>query len=408
MARQSISAEERREAVTLVPSDEVQPTVGSDSDTEQAWDGWYEALHTAQAQGKVRILEVPTNPDGSPNLTSKGQVQLLTVPHDQYNFDELCNVIRTEFMEPGETKCIRIMGIREGVKGFEFNRILMIKRSKSQLPTEAANSQLGEVLRAMQESNESQARLMREMLQNKAPASNDMKELFIAALPTLGTILAAWIAKPAPKQNDLGQLVDLVFKLKDGVSPNENTDDNGLLGIIKAVAPQGLQLLNTLASNQQARVVSPSLARQTGVTTAAQPAQLAGPPAASTSPERAPSAVSISSQSQPSSTPQETTMLTQLRELSAELVKLCDQGESPQAVAELTLSLVPPEFDDQLYDLIETPKTFARLGILNKDVITPERATWFEALRVELYTRMTAPDEPANEPNAAPDAKPAP
>src|SRR4051812_21619427 len=117
MARQTVSADERRDAITLVPSDEAAPTFGGDADTEQAWNGWFEAIQNSESQGKIRVAKVPTNEDGSPNLTSKGQVQLLTAPHDQYNFDELCNIIRKDHMEPGETMCVRIMGFRDGVKG---------------------------------------------------------------------------------------------------------------------------------------------------------------------------------------------------------------------------------------------------------------------------------------------------
>lgn len=392
MAR-GISAEERKEAITLVPSDEAQPVFGSDTDTEQAWNGWFDSLQNAEAQGKIRVAKVPTNEDGSPNLSSKGQVQLLAVPHDQYDFDELCNIIRKDFMEPGETMCVRIMGFRAGKAGLEFNRIMMLKRSKSQLPAEAEKSQLGEVLRAMQESQRQQAEMLERVMTSRAPAGTgmgDLKEIMIAALPTLGTVLAAWIAKPAPK-NELGSLIDAVMKLKDvaGGGGGEDSNDSSTLGIIKAVAPAGLQLLNTLAANHppQNRVAASIPHQPNSPRLAAPQPQGMGniaPMAAAPTPEQL--APSISS------TPEQKTMFSFIKEQTVELIKLCDAGETPEAVAKIVVAMIPPEYDDQLFNLIETPKTFAVLGMVNPEVKTPVRAPWFEALRVALNAEMTAGD----------------
>lgn len=402
MAKQSISADERRDAITLVPSDETAPAFGSDADTEQAWNGWFDALQNSEAQGKIRVMKVPTNEDGSPNLTSKGQIQLLTAPHDQYDFDELCNIIRKDHMEPGETMCVRIMGFREGVKGFEFNRIIMLKRGKSQAPQEQANSQLGEILRAMQVSQESNAALMREMLTPRevAPQTSGMETFAqMAGIigPIVAPILAAWIAKPVAKPtNDLGMLMDAMLKLKDitgGTPQNENGDDNSMLGIVKAVAPAGLQLLNTLASQQrqgpQAGQIRP----------ATQIPQLAGPvrqpsPAVAATDSAPPSGVStndISTQNESNSQTEVPPMIAKLKEMLGELVTLCDAKQAPADVAELTLSMLPEEYDDALFELVSEPEKFAKLKMLNGGIATAERAPWFETLRVELFQRMVEP-----------------
>ncbi len=410
MARQTVSADERRDAITLVPSDEAAPTFGNDADTEQAWNGWYEAIQNSESQGKIRVAKVPTNADGSPNLTSKGQIQLLTAPHDQYDFDALCNIIRKDHMEPGETMCVRIMGFREGVKGFEFNRIIMLKRGKSQAPQDQANSQLGEILSAMQKQQESQASLMRELMTpREQPPQKSAMDTFAQMAGIIGPIaapiLAAWIAKPTAKPtNDLGMLMDAMLKLKDitlGNTPNENSDDSSMLGIIKAVAPSGLQLLNTLASQQrqgpQAGQVRPTV----------QVPQLPGParptPNTAASVPTAPVSTNESAASNDSSAgslsspPNEAPpMIAKLKEMLGELVTLCDAKQTPADVAELTLSMLPEEYDDPLFELVSDVDKFAKLKMLNSGIATPDRAPWFEQLRVELFNRMVEPtDAPA-------------
>lgn len=405
MARQTVNADERREAITLVPSDEAAPTFGNDADTEQAWNGWFEAIQNSESQGKIRVAKVPTNEDGAPNLTSKGQIQLLAVPHDQYNFDELCNVIRKDFMEPGETMCVRIMGFREGVKGFEFNRIMMLKRSKSQAPQEAANSQLGEVLRAMQASQESQAALMREMLKpvERPPEKSGMETFAqMAGIigPIVAPIIAAYIARPAVKPtNDLGMLMDAMLKLKDitsGQTQNENGgEDNSMLGIVKAVAPAGLQLLNTLASQQRQGNQSPQPIR-----TAAPVPQLTAPSGTAPTKSIAPDTAranetppnSVSTDTQLSTTTMEVPpMMLKLKEMLGELITLCDAKQVPGDVAELTLSMLPEEYDDPLFELVSDSDKFSKLKMLNAGIATPERAPWFEQLRQELFNRMVEP-----------------
>ncbi len=396
MARQTTSAEERRESITLVPQDDAAPAFGNDADTEQAWNGWFDAIQNAEAQGKIRVMKVPTNEDGSPNLTSKGQIQLLTAPHDQYDFDELCNIIRRDHMEPGETMCVRIMGFREGVKGFEFNRIIMIKRGKSQAPQEQANSQLGEVLRAMQASQESQATLMREMLKPpEVKPQPTFMETFAQMAGIIGPIaapiIAAYIARPAVKPtNDLGMLMDAMLKLKDITSGNtqsENGEDNSMLGIVKAVAPAGLQLLNTLASQQRQ---GPQAIQAPAVM--APPKQLPKPvPANAIQPNDVALSGEVTQKSEIEGTPP---MMLKLKEMLGELVTLCDAKQSPSDVAELTLSMLPEEYDDPLFDLVSDPDKFSKLKMLNAGIATPERAPWFEQLRQELFNRMVEPEVP--------------
>ncbi len=411
MARQTVNADERREAITLVPQDDAAPAFGNDADTEQAWNGWFDAIQNSESQGKIRVYKVPTNEDGSPNLTSKGQIQLLTAPHDQYDFDELCNIIRKDYMEPGETMCVRMMGFREGVKGFEFNRIMMLKRGKSQAPQEQANSQLGEILRAMQTSQESNATLMREMLKppEVAPQKSGM-EIFaqMAGIvgPIVAPIIAAYIARPAVKPtNDLGMLMDAMLKLKDitaGNTQSENSDDNSMLGIVKAVAPAGLQLLNTLASQQRAGN------NQTGQVPIARPVpQLSGPTPSASGNGVSPAQVRTNDLQPQSGTVEQTTptlplpvetppMMLKLKEMLAELIILCDNKQAPADVAELTLSMLPEEYDDPLFDLVSDADKFSKLKMLNSGIATPERAPWFEQLRVELFNRMVEPaDAPA-------------
>lgn len=394
--------------VAIIGDDQQGPIYGDDTDTENAWSQWGEDLKTAQAKGIIRVARIPMNDDGSPNLTKKGQVQLMSVAHDQYNYDDLLDVIRNKFMKPGETMAVRLTGMRQSGTNagvVPFNRIVMVSRSNEPLHggAEERSTQLGEVLAAMQAQQTAQATMLREILAPKVaethPPKRDILET-IAVIggiisPLLAPVLAAMIARPKEK-SDMAGMIDALVKLKSitegGGNASSDADDNSTLGIIKAVAPAGLQLLAALASKNTQQPVAQ-------IPVAAGPKQLAAP-----RPLPSPKTVESAAPVQPlenvaaptaveSPIMGEPAMLAALKPVLIQLVDMAQANAPAKDTAELLADMLPEEYDEQIFNLVQSPVAFARLKLLNADV--GKHADWFEALRVEMLKLYDDPDAPA-------------
>jgi hypothetical protein len=261
-------------------------------------------------------------------------------------------------------------------------------------------SQLGEVLTAMREDRAALTQTLQSLMTPRDVAPSPavapstvmpaIRDITIAALPTLGTILAAIISRPAKPPTDLMGLVEIA-QLLAGKEPRESDDDTSMAGIIKAVAGPGLQLLNTLAQNS-ARTVNPMPASRP-----APAQQLAAPSAtvAAVQPLGATQATAATPLPAPSAEPsnEEKSMLALLKPQLEELCNLAEANQDPVETAKLTAQLLPAQFDEVLSDLLETPQSFARLQLLVPRM--KAHATWFEALRAALLEEMFGPEEAA-------------
>lgn len=380
-----------RDSALIIQGDDMQaPIYGDDSDTESAWSQWGEDLKTSQAKGVIRVAKIPTSEDGTPNLTKKGQVQLMSVAHDHYDYDGLLEAIRQKFMKPGETICVRLTGMRQSGSNagvVPFNRIIMVSRGFETVPVGNDNSQLGEVLAAMQRSQESQAAMLRDILgpqsqsPDRAKPQRDVIEtitvLSAAFAPFIAPVITGLMNRPREK-SDLVGLIDAMGKMQalaagkaGGESDSDN--DNSLGSIIKAVAPSGMQLLAALAQKNasaqpmqrppslpQAMSAAAGLVRDT--TNVRPPIEI--PP------------------TQPAAPQEEPSMLAVLKPTLIQLVEMAEKNLDAAETAQLLSDMLPEEYDDQLYNLVSSPTAFARLKLLNSDIVKHD--VWFEALRVEL------------------------
>jgi hypothetical protein len=382
------------------------PIFGDDADTENAWSQWREDLKTSDAKGKIRVAKVPME-DGAPNMNKRGQVQLFAVPHDQYNYDELLDIIRARFMKAGETICVRLTGMR--VSGSSsgvvpFNRLLMLSKGSEPVAPEGG-TQLGEILQAMQNQQAAQATMLREILTPKTVESNPNKRDTVdtmiaiagALTPLLTPIIAGIMTRPKP-QNELGSLIDAMVKmqsLRDGTATSNNEDDNSTMSIIKAVAPAGMQLLTALAQRPAAQ---------------SQPVQRAAPdprriplaaPVQNTAEKQDPVKVvenvtpkpAVSAGPMPSAGQENADMFAALKPVLSNLVDMAKDNTPIPDTAKLLLGMLPEEYDEQLYNAVETPVAFARLALLEPRI--KEHAEWFENLRVELLKEYQ--DNPAED-----------
>lgn len=374
-----------------------------DEDIESAWDDWTEALKGSDGGGMVRAYKVPQDENGNPLTNAKGakQTYLGAWPHQAYDFDSLLQMITQRFLRPGESCFVRLTGVRAGSGGLQFNKIVSLQRD-STAPETASGSggDLGAVMQAVQKMNEQNALLMERLTTRNEPPPKDntaVMEVVKASIPVLGTVLAAWIGRPAQK-SDLGELITALGKLKgfvgDGKGGGDDSDDS-TLGIVKAIGPHALQLLTALAQRQPQPVPAPrripsrQLPPPRAPISAPQPSAENGGATAATA-----STAPHSTTSQPSTENEQ--MLAQLAPQLAQLAELASRNEDPAEVAKLVLGVVPEEYDDQLYNLISDAQAFGRLALLSPE-LKPHKE-WLERLRVS----MLAEYEPDNAPSPAP------
>jgi hypothetical protein len=423
MARPRTDSPTQYEAVRLAPPELLEDV--DDADSEAAWDGWISDLKRANGSGLIRAAKLPTDEQGNPLPNSKGQIQLGSWPHDQFDYDSLLAHIRMRFMKPGETIHVRITGTEPGKPGVKVNNIVSLQRDAPAVGTDAMTSQLGEVLTAMREDRAALTTTLQAILTPPAPPAAPvpgpsamvvMKDIAAVLTPFFAPIIAAWIARPSKPQSDIGQMIEAVARLKDlsnGGSEGGSNDDNSIAGLVKAVAPSGLQLLNTLAQNQQrpaalppprgvppaqvsARVVVPTAPIAPVHSSAVPPAAVRANDGSDASVVPIVHPAPVAPSAPPPISHEDTSMLASLKPHLEELCNLADQSADAVEVAKLTLATLPPEFDEAIADLISNKENFERLRIICPRMTA--HAAWFEMLRVTLETEIFEPDSAGNSP----------
>jgi hypothetical protein len=364
-----------------------------DEDSEAAWDGWISDLRRSSAAGIIRVAKLPTDENGDPLPNAKGQIQLGSWPHDQFDYDGLLAHIRQKFMKPGETIHVRIMGMETGKPGVKVNNIVSLQRDAAPSGSEAVTSQLGEVLLAMREDRAALTNTLQTILTPKeapSPAPSmftpAIKELITIGLPIVGGIVTALISRPAKPPADLVGLVEIARMLK-GDTHEEKEDDNSIASIVKAVAPNGLQLLTTMLQNSQrtapVRVAAPSASRPVSLPVVTAPMSVTEPAATI---ETVPESIPLASKES-----EDASVFALLKPQLIELVALAERNEHPADVAKLTAQLLPSSYDEMLSDLLDSPESFSRLAVLEPKIAN--HAAWFEQLRVALRNELFE-DEP--------------
>ena len=399
-----------RAPITFEQADLNDPSeqIGYDGDVEQAWEKWGEALHQSENPGTVKVAKLPLDEKGAPMVNVKGQIQLGAYPFDQYTFEELLDKVRSEFMKPGETIAVRLTGTSAGQVGVKFNRVVMVQRQSGHSEN---NSQLGEVLNAMQVAQQNQAQMLERILQPRGDAvridqsqnnQNNLVDSLVKLSPLLspiiGALLSKIIAPAAPAAgglNDMLSGLEKLMTLREMVSGGGNqNDESTTLGIIKAVAPQGLGLLTELVKNQAAQA-SPrqlsaprlqNVAQIGNATNAMAPHSDAFSMPQSHDAARPPQSAPASIPEQ-SNTPETDTMLAQIGPQIEQLALLAENGTPPAEAAKLMLDLIPSgdegiAIDDAIYNLVSNAERFGRLKYLSAKFA--KHAVWFEELRVVL------------------------
>lgn len=371
-----------------------------DIDTEESWDQWIDGLKGSEATGTVRVYKLPLDAAGNPTM-AKGarQILLITCSHQQYSFDDLILMVKERFLAPGELATIRISGTRTGTRGVMFNRILSIQREASGSGVTTGPSDLGSlgsIISAMQQAQQRQAELMAQLLRPETtlpgkPLSESFKEWSAILGPIMAPVIAAIAQRMlSPPKSDLEGMIGAVLKLKglaDDVGGGKE-DDSSLMGMVRAIAPDGLRLLTQLAANS---------AGQTRPAPARVPVRHIPPPRPAAVPAAAPMPATVEPIAKTESevtnlSPENEQMLAMMKPHLEQLAEMAARNVDPVEVAKLVLDMLPENqaVDDQIYALVSNPESFKRLALLSPQV--GEHAEWFERLRIAMVAEYETDD----------------
>jgi hypothetical protein len=388
------------QAFNLVPADvENGEPEHLDPDSEQDWDEWGQALKMAEASGTVRVFKIPTGVDGQPDFNSKGsrQIQCGSFMHSQYSFDDLCALIKKDYMRAGETSAFRFMGFTPGQRGVRFNRVVTLMKTGSASSTiengGGGASELGTILQAIQVQQNQTAQMMERILTPRESQSNALETFTKTAAvlgPILAPVLAAWISKPA-RRTELGEMITAISALKDmanGGDGNGGNDDNSTLGLIKALAPVAGQLFQAMNQQRQAVPVMRQPRRRLQAPPAPQPVAPPSPPP------------------QIELSPEDKKVLAQLLPQLEQLAALAAEGANAAETAKLVMESLPEDaaLDEQLYNFLSNDRAYNAIFAV-KPVLQQHRP-WFDALRAGMLAEYTGPEEEETAPAVTKTATP--
>jgi hypothetical protein len=409
MTRETVPmSDERITYAELMPSS----TDSLDPDAEASFQDWAEALGESRSAYIIRAYRLPTDKDGriQGNASSGQMISLGAWPLDSIKYDELIELLRNEYMLPGTSvMAVRLMVTQEGSRGVKKNQIVQIQRAlrgaaHGTVPTKDSAAEL---MRAMQENNAvmmQQFQQMMRMSQPVAPAQPvDPMDSMVKMMGIFMPLVTALAGRPQPAGLGMGEMVDVILKLKDLSGGNDSGNDSDgadMIGMIKAIAPLAQPVLTTFAANAQAQAAH-------AVERANNPQrQLAPPVAPGQRREINPQpSVSISKPVNPvSASPQGMTYFEGnevpmfMLQIRPQIQQLCDLAAQvpqpdPVEVAKMALDSIPEEHDDKLGDLLFNENFMKWLAMLDSRV--NDHRQWFDTLHVTMKNAFADPDSPA-------------
>jgi hypothetical protein len=424
MAR-GTSTDERREAVTYIAADDLpQP-----DDIDAAFEEWRTGFATGEEPGKLRAYQIPLDERGNPIATAKNQIRLGSWPIDLYGFDELCTMLIRDFMPPEKVLAVRLLGIRTGHAGLQFNKIVILKSPRFNTDGTAvspAGESVTSLMKAIQDANERTLALVRSMQPPPQPDNQLERVLTLSQQlnapmnALMAQLLPALIGRPAGGMDvsGLGALLDVATKIADlrGGGGSESTG-NDIVDTIRAIIPIAKPALEAIPAILQSRAALPQ-ARQPGGATPAlagpsqgvprpmpvpgvTPPRPASPPPGSVPTQPAPAAVGVTPAPQIGDIPSEDqAMFAQLKPQIDSLCQMAAGGSDAIGAADLLFDNVIMELADDVYaklaDLIEGPNFITQAAVFNPAVLTHQ--AWFQQFQQQISKRYDDEEKPESVP----------
>jgi hypothetical protein len=439
MAR-GTSQDERREAVTLIAADDLPPP----DDIDAAFEDWRTGFATGEEPGKLRAYEIPLDERGNPIATARNQIRLGSWPIDLYGFDELCTMLIRDFMPPEKVLAVRLLGVRAGRSGVQFNKIVILKAPRynndGHGPAPPAESVTG-MMKAIQEGNERTMALVRSM--QPPPQPDNQLERILAMSQALNApmnqmvmaLIPALVGRPTGGGMDMGGLsgvLDVAMKIADlkGGGGDASTG-NDLVDTIRAIIPIAKPALEAIPAIMQSRGALPMAGPGGGVPALTGPMQDAprpnpvqgavpavaasprplpttGPPPGSVPTQPPPPAVGVTPTPQLGDLPSgDQEMLHQIMPQIDSLVTMAERGSPAEGAADLIFDTyimdLPESPDDVIFKrtaaLLCGPNLIKHAAIFNPKVLTFE--AWFRQFQQQIIKRYADEDKAADAESAA-------
>ncbi len=371
-----------------------------DGDTAEELASFIDDMNsTENSDAYITVLRIPTDSRGTPLPNSKHAGQLFHELLGRSTVNDVIERIRAGYIRPGDTSItVRILGKRPGERKLLFNRIYTIEKPAT--PEKQPEGTVAEMLRLMQQNAEAQAQrtenFMREMMAQQATAriapAVDPIDQMVKIMGVMAPIMAAVAGRPvSPASGGASELLATVKVLKEASNVfggGDRDDGNSTLDMVKAVAGAvgpGLKLLAERAETEKltvrdrlARLPAPEL----------QPPKPAPKPAA-----RNPPPVRPNPTPPPKAAPTpnnnsegEDVNLKDLREKLEIVAQLCDEGQSPEAVAELIVDNCEDDQLEELYRRVEPENAVRQFAILAPAAVKG-REGFFQKLRVAIIAQ---------------------
>lgn len=411
---QPMAREERIYEAQLLPSG---TSEALDPDAEASFQDWAEALGESRSGYMLRAYRLPVDDKGRVNGNANtGQMVFLdSWPLDSIRYDDLIKLLRSEYMLPGmQIMSVRLMVTKEGERGIKKNQIVTVQRALNSASAGAQPQQgresVTELMRAMQEGMQAQLQQFQAALQmsrqnTPAPPQRDPMDSMVQMMGMFMPMIVAAIGRPQAAVTPgpgLGELADVMLKLKELGGDGGGDSDGGTVGMIRALAPLVQPVLQTVANESAAR--AQQLQNTNNVPQAAPVRRLANPAPVPQQNNAAPvqPAQSTQTPAPPAGQPMtffnggELPML--LLQMRPQIQQLCEMAASvpqpdPVQVAQMTMQGIPEEMDEALGDLLFNANFMAWLAQLDPRV--NDHREWFDKLHAELKAAFDDPDAPA-------------
>lgn len=404
-----------REALEFVDGQVSEPEL--DADQEREYDRFRADATGADAGNVVWVFKLPEEKDGTASLRSKGEF-MFSEPIDKYSMDDLCKIVRDEWMREGiDTRWHIRVQIRDPKGSLRMNKLMGIRKKVTVEPVNKVSSQLAETLAAIErmtkESRAENRELLNRLLENRSAApvqqplsTHDLLQFMtsqqanaqvqvtnqMASLAAMLTALRPGGAGGSPS-SDIGSLFTAMKQARDfaeDMVPTVPRESNDLVGILKAVSPFAPVIAELMkgratgAPQLSGPVVQPQ-PNPVPVAVASAEAPVvrpAGPPDLKVVPNAEPLGTVA----------EQTEMIQELRKQLGALAEIAGEKPDPKAVTANLMPLLPEKMDNVIFTTLSGEDWFEQLSLL-QPAIKPHKE-WFTQLRAEMLA-CYAPEDKA-------------
>lgn len=363
-----------------------------DPDQQKSYDEFRADLSGADSGYVVWVFKNPEDREGNPQ--HKGQLEnMFTAPIDKYTMDEICQIVREEWMEDSDRKWMIRVQVREnGI--IRLNKLQVVRKSGS-TTSKKSQSQMAEVMGEVRRMVGEIENRVAARIPSTPPQNTDlltmmkfMQDSQNQSMQTLAVLLTA--LKPANSgATDILTLVKTMGEVKNFASdlvPAGATEDSGI-ATLRALGPFAPLLKSLIDKKNDAPATLPALAAP-----AVNPAPIATPP---------PPPVIVVPDPLPKDEAEKAQMISEMRDQLKALAEIAPNKPPAEEVAQTLLQMLPTSMDDLLVETLEADNWFTRLTFI-QPLIKPHEE-WFKGLRDAILAQYTEtpPGAPNNEGKAA-------